>query len=269
MSQTYEPKVRCILVTLLGLLTTMATALAAPNSPNRVRAFARLPDWSGMWVNAVYQQVGASGRLPGGEAQLRATLELIREPPYNAEWAARYAAGMKDTAALAAKSATFKICARSFPSLMEAPWMFQLLVLPEETLILFENGQVRHVYTDGRSHPSRDDLWATPLGDSIGRWEGGTLVVETIARTASEPLAPRAWVSMLSEQAQFTERLSRVDADHFQDDLTIDDPVALAHPWRISLKFTRVKELDRMIPTDCVENDRNPVVDGKTIIVPP
>ena len=269
MSQTYEPKVRCILLTLLGLLTTMATALAAPNSPNRVRAFARLPNWSGMWISTAYQDVSASGRLPGGEAQLRARLQLIREPPYNAEWAERYAAGMKDTEALTAKTATFKICSRSFPSLMESAWMFQLLVLPEETLILFENGQVRHVYTDGRSHPSQDDLWATPVGDSIGRWEGDTLVVETIARTASEPLTPRAWVSLLSEQAKFTERLTLVDASHFQDDLTIDDPVALAHPWRISLKFARVKELDRMIPTNCVENDRNPVVDGKIVIVPP
>ena len=268
MSYVPESRLHWILVTLLALLATTATALAAPNSPNRVRAFARLPDWSGIWVNAVYQ-ADASGKVPGGEAQLRTRLELIRDPPYNAEWAERYTAGMKDTAAMKAKDATLKVCSRSFPALMESPWMFQLVVLPEETLVLFENGQVRHIHTDGRSHPSQEDLWPTLVGDSIGRWQNGTLVAETIARTASEPLAPRAWVSLLSERAQFTEHLTLVDADHLQDDLTIDDPVALARPWQISLKFTRVKELDRLIATDCVENDRNPIVNGKITVTPP
>ena len=109
---------------------------------------------------------------------------------------------------------------------MEAPWMFEVAVLPEETLLIFENGQVRHLYTDGRAHPSNDDLWPTPLGDSIGHWEGDTLVVDTVARLSSEPLAPRAWVSMLSDRAHFTERLRLLDEDDVEDQLTIEDPIS-------------------------------------------
>jgi len=101
----------------------------------------------------------------------------------------------------------FKTCTRGFPAIMEGPQLFQIVVLPEETLLVFENQQVRHIYTDGRRHPSEEDLWPTRLGDSIGRWEGDTLVVDTIALTTSEPIAPRAWLSMLSDQAHFTERL--------------------------------------------------------------
>ncbi|HEY6922208.1 MAG TPA: hypothetical protein VI653_01975 [Steroidobacteraceae bacterium] len=249
------------------LLSGMASALADPNSADRVRAFAKLPDWSGIWLSVAWP-LDATDTVPGGEAQLRQGLQLIREPPYNTEWRRKYVAGMSDTAALAAKSASFKVCSRGFPALMEAAWMFQVVIVPEETLLVFENGQARHVYTDGRPHPASEDSWPTRLGDSIGRWEGDILVVDTIARTPTEPIAPRAWLSMLSEQAHFTERLRLAGRDELIDELTIEDPVALARPWRITLKFQRVAQLNRLTPYDCTENDRNPVVDGKLTIAP-
>jgi hypothetical protein len=257
----------CKLIVAVCVLAGSATAVADPNSPARVHAFAGLPDWSGIWQSTAWP-LNASGRVPGGEAQLRKALQLLREPPYNPEWERRYAAGMSNASALAAKTANFKLCARSFPALMEGPWMFQIAVLPEETLLVFENDQVRHLYTDGRLHPAAEDLWPTRLGDSTGRWQGDTLIIDTIARTSSEPLAPRAWVSMLSDQAHFTERMRLLNRDELEDDLTIEDPVALARAWQITLRFHRVTQLNRMIPYDCTENDRNPVVNGKLTIAP-
>ena len=146
--------------------------------------------------------------------------------------------------------------------------MFQVTVVPEETLLVFENDQVRHVYTDRRRHPVAEELWPTRLGDSIGHWEGDALIVDTIARTSTEPLAPRAWASLLSDQAHFTERLHLLSRDELEDELTIEDPIALARPWHMTLRFLRVAQLDRMIPYDCTENDRNPLVNGKLTIAP-
>ena len=257
---------RSLAATLIVIFGT--TTFAGSNSADRVRAFAALPNWTGIWQSAAWP-LNVSGRPPGGEAQLRELLQLIRQPPYNAKWAAKYNTGMKNAAARAAQNATFKVCSRSFPALMEAPWMFEVVVLPEETLLIFENGQVRHIYTDGRAHPSGDDLWPTPLGDSVGHWEGDTLVVDTIARLSSEPLAPRAWVSMLSDRAHFTERLRLHDENDVEDQLTIEDPIALAKPWLLTLNFKRVGEMNRLLPYDCTENERNPVVDGKMIITTP
>src|SRR2546423_6897329 len=77
------------------VLVGAATAVADPNSIARVHAFAGLPDWSGFWLSAAWP-LNASGRVPGGEAQLRKTLQLIREPPYNPAWAQKYAAGMSN-----------------------------------------------------------------------------------------------------------------------------------------------------------------------------
>jgi len=244
-----------------------SVAHAGPGSAARVRVFAALPDWSGIWLSAAWP-LEVSGRPAGGEAQLRQTLQLIRPPPYNPVWNAKYEAGLKDKAALEAQNATFKACARSFPALMEAPWMFQVVVLPEETLFIFENQQVRHIYTDGREHPPEEELWPTRLGDSVGRWKGDTLVIDTIARKQG-PLAPRAWLSLLSDRAHFVEEIRMVDKSQLEDQLTIDDPLALAHPWRIRLTFKRVTEIKRLVDYDCTENDRNPVVDGKLVISSP
>jgi hypothetical protein len=249
-------------------LVCVATAHADPNSAARVRIFASLPDWTGLWQSAAWP-IDVSGRVPGGEAKLREGLQLIRHPPYNAEWEAKFQEGMKNTAALAAQSATFTACTRGFPAIMEGPMVFQIVVSPEETLLVFESQQVRHIYTDGRRHPPAEDLWPTRLGDSIGRWKGDTLIVDTVARNA-EPIAPRAWLSILSDQAHFTERLRLVNRNKVEDQVTIEDPIAFARPWHMVLEFTRVPGMNRMIAYDCTENERNPVVDGKmTITVPP
>jgi len=63
----------------LGLVC-IATAHADPNSAARVRKFASLPDWTGMWQSAAWP-IDVSGRVPGGEAKLREGLQLIRHPP--------------------------------------------------------------------------------------------------------------------------------------------------------------------------------------------
>jgi hypothetical protein len=260
-------KFRPMVAAILFLVSAVAQG-ATPTNAERAAQFKRLPNWSGLWVTAFWQ-VGVNGRPVGGEKELRQNLQLLKDPPYNPEWNARYQAGLQDRAMMDARFATLKACTRSFPSLMESVWQFQIATLPEETLLVFENGQVRHVYTDGRPHPSGEDIWPTPLGDSIGHWEGDTLVIDTVARLSSEPLTVRAWVSLLSDQAHFTERVRLVDANTLEDRLRIDDPISLAHPWDLALRFTRVTDMNRMIPMNCDENDRNPVVDGKIIITPP
>lgn len=245
-----------------------ASAPAARSDAARVGAFARLPNWTGIWESSVWLS-DASGRPPGGAAEVRATEQLWRDPPYNAAWEATYRAALADTAAIAAKNSGGTWCLRTFPGLMEGPRAFQVATLPEETLIVFESGQVRHVYTDGRAHPPDDDLWPTDLGDSIGHWEGQTLVIDTVARMSAEPMVPGAWASLLSDRAHFIERLRMADRDTLEDLMTIEDPVALAKPWTLTLRYKRMRNMQRMIPYDCTENERNPVVDGKLTIAPP
>jgi hypothetical protein len=246
---------------------------AAPNSPRRVQAFAQLPDWTGLWETAISKDIttpSGGSQTPSGVSGIK--LQLVGHPPYNPEWEQKYQAAL--AAENASPTSTFKGCGegapavvRSFPNIMEAPMIFQVVVTPEETLFVMDHGEVRHIYTDRRAHPGQDDLWPTPLGDSIGHWAGQVLVIDTVARTAG-PISMFDRAAELSEQAHFTERVRQIGKNALEDRLTIEDPVRFVRPWTVTLLYTRVADLTRFIPYDC-EADRNPIENGKLTIAPP
>ncbi len=275
------------LAALVLALTVGGPAYPQVHPAQRADAFAMLPDWSGYWETQV-----ATGLLTGElfkpapgtahadpkppaanapsaeDAFVGAFLKLGGKAPYKPEWEIR-------SRTAASRPHPFaKACGGSvsFPAMMEDPTpddgLFQLLVTPEETLLLTQLGGIRHILTDGRTHPNKEDLWPTDQGDSIGHWEGPTLVVDTIARQAGPIFPIGVNVADLSAQAHFTERLTRIDANTLQDDMTIDDPGRFVHPWKISIRYDRVTDVDRMIPINC-EHDRNPVINGKLTIAAP
>jgi hypothetical protein len=151
---------------------------------------------------------------------------------------------------------------------MTAEFGFEMLVTPEEAVLLATDGAARHIYTDGRAHPKPDELLPTALGDSIGPWEAHALIVDTIARKAG-PIGPLPWAANLSDQAHFTERLRHIGADTMQDDLTIEDPLRFSQPWHVTICYLPVHDITRMIPISCAQNDRNPLINGKFVIAPP
>jgi len=256
----------CALALPLGGVLT-----AAAEPPARSRAFAGLPDWSGIWGT----EAGAgllAGKLPEVPA-------LWRKPPYTAQAEQQYApsgfpldGATNLFGALDEVASTFKACGQNgFPAVMEVPvpdYLFELLVTPEQTLLLASDGTVRHIYTDGRGHTQPEDLWPTATGDSIGHWEGTTLVVDTIARE-SGPVGFFPGAANLSEQAHFVERLQRVNANTFEDQMTIDDPPRFARRWQFTIRYARAQDLNRLIPSGTCEHDRNPLVNGKIVVAPP
>ena len=154
-----------------------------------------------------------------------------------------------------------------FPTTMESPQPFNLIVTPEETVFTTGDGTFRHIFTDGRGHPGKDDLWPTITGHSIGHWQGQTLVVDTIARTAG----PDRYLGLAaySAAARFVERIRMTGKDRLEDQMTIDDPAAFTHPWKLTLGFSRITFIDRLDPYYCELDDRTKVVDGKLVILPP
>jgi len=166
---------------------------------------------------------------------------------------------------LAASEATRKSVGWGYPMMMDGAAPMQFLITPEETLILNFYRDVRHVYTDGRSHPAKDDLWPTPWGDSVGHWEGDTLVIDTIAvkRPGVLPVPP-----LLTEQAHYVERLRKTGPDRIESEMTIEDPGILARPWVLKIAYLRTRTIDRLIHDD-FDNDRTEVKgNGMTIASP-
>lgn len=282
---------------LLAIIAWAAMPQCQAGPAERARQFASLPQWSGIWETEIAAQL-FSGELdralgeaednpataaftlaPPGvllplEVEFFRRVQMLGKPPYNPQWAQRYENSVREvraTPASAVNPADIRACTQGYPLLMESPTdgVFEPLVTPEQTLLLFADGEVRHIYTDGRAHPKKEDLWPTSLGDSIGHWEGATLVIDTIERKAGPIVPIPHFVSPdLSEQAHFSERLRRVDRNTLRDELTIEDPARVARPWKLTLRYRRVTNMDRLIPTNCTENERNPVVDGKVTVAP-
>jgi hypothetical protein len=248
-----------------------------------------LPDWSGQWEN-----VGGTPDASGGFNQsLDQVLKTMQwGPPNRPELQARVdkivASERKRLEAIARGEdpggVDVKACTFGFPLIMlDSPLMFEVLPTPKETTLIFSSREIRHVYTDGRPHTAKDDLWATPWGDSIGHWEGQTLVIDTIAvkspfaSSESEGVAVMAFgdvegeqtITILSPQAHFIERFRMVDKDHLEDQMTVIDPTNFTAPWHVSRIYQRVAHVHRMIYEDCEGEERNPVVNGRFTLAPP
>jgi hypothetical protein len=104
---------------------------------------------------------------------------------------------------------------------------------PTHVFILTEAAHgYRQVFMDGRAHPIGDDLQLSWLGHSIGRWEGNTLVVDTVG------FNDRTWFDnyghIHSDRMHVVERFTRTDAGHLSVSILVDDPGAYSRPFTLA-----------------------------------
>jgi hypothetical protein len=129
------------------------------------------------------------------------------------------------------------------PRIYLQPFPFQMLQAPKEILMIYEyDHTVRQIFMDGRAHP--EDITPTYMGNSIGKWDGDTLVVDTVG------FNDKTWLDRdghpHSDQLHVVERFHRVDRDDMTIDINIDDPKALVKPWKTQLNFQLKPDWDIM-----------------------
>ena len=156
-----------------------------------------------------------------GEAQFKAAKTSFGTPAYP----------LAET-----NDSVYQTCAPAgFPRVFLHPFPIQIVQTKDEVIILFEYDSLRHqIFTDGRKHDeSLGPLW---MGDAIGRWEGDTLVADTVN------FNDKTWVDRMghphSDALHIVERIKRVDHDHLMDDITIEDAKAYTKPWTAHIEFT-------------------------------
>ena len=120
------------------------------------------------------------------------------------------------------------------PRIYLQPFPMEIIQTPGRVIEFFEfNHFVRQIWTDGRPHNT--DLGATWMGDSIGKWEGDTLVVDTIG------FNDKTWLDRAghphSDQLHVTERIRRAEPEFLTVDITVEDPKAYTKPWGGQLRF--------------------------------
>jgi hypothetical protein len=137
------------------------------------------------------------------------------------------------------------------PQSWGVPYQFQIIQGANYVAIFHEYpGTFRIIPTDGSPHPvDPDPSW---LGDSVGKWEGETLVVDTVGFNDKTELQGYRH----TESLHMIERFRRPDADTIQYELTIEDPNVFDKPWTMTRTFALRSDLKRIDEFIC-ENNRD------------
>jgi hypothetical protein len=123
---------------------------------------------------------------------------------------------------------------------------YQITQIPGYVVILYEMiHEARIIPMDGRPHlPASIKQWN---GDSRGRWEGNTLVVDTTNYNNKGWIGTSAATGRIkgipqSEKLHVVERFTRVDRDTINYEVTIDDPNVYTQPWKVAIPLVRDPE---------------------------
>jgi len=218
---------RIILLLFAGLSTFCSAALAqthatsqkmAPTGdltgvwyPSSVNTFAFI------WTDSQGQRLNALPLTPWGEEKFKGN------HPIGGQYTA-----------LTSNDPNFSCLPPGIPNVYTHAYPVEFLQVPGRTILFFEyEHYVRQIFTDGREHAK--DANPTWMGDSIGKWEGDTLVVD------STGFNDKTWLDVAghphSEAMHVVERMRRADHDTLMIDITIDDPQAYTTPLKSQRKY--------------------------------
>jgi hypothetical protein len=207
-----------------GLAAQTPAWAAVPAGPQgrTWASIAKLPDWQGIW-QAHFGPSGDPGPMLTAKAQ-----------------AAVQAYQAKQKFGEDLQGQTANCLPPGMPTIMTQPYPIEFLFNPGQVVILIEAyEQERTIYTDGRAHPSADSLTQTFQGNSIGHWEGDTLVVDTVAVDPDTGAGIMPGVPHDADM-HIIERIHKADKDHILITRTIMDPEEFVKPWTTTLTYTRV-----------------------------
>lgn len=231
----------------LGLLLAVAVlaaplaateALAAPAGAGKIPRLANgKPDFSGIWQTtsaADFDLEPHANRrdAPPGPGIVEGN--FIPYLPQALEQKKKNFAN-RDTADPAAKGWTLGV-----PRTVYYPEPFQIFQRKEDVTILPQFGHsVRTIWTNGTKHPSGEakEYW---LGDSRGKWEGDTLVVD-VTDFNDETWLDRAG-NFHSDAFHVVERWTYLDPNTIEYKATLEDPKVYSRPWNISVLLHRHRE---------------------------
>jgi hypothetical protein len=214
-----------LLVSALAILATfLLTSLAA--EPSKVGSSQSggtggvRPDFSGVWM-----QRQTANTLTASEPSMRpeATALLRAARP-----------GYGPHATPDSQDPILSCAPPGVPRIMLLPFPWKIVQTRNEVIMIFEYDHfIRQIPTDRPTHSRVFDM--TWMGDSIGHWEGDTLVIDTVG------LNDKTWLDQVghphSSSLHVVERLRRTDRSTLEDEITIDDPKYYAKPWTGKLTY--------------------------------
>jgi len=184
------------------------------------------PDFSGIWNGSADPNPEQAAALPAAAATKKERVDT----------------NFKDA------PSSYCLPGEVFPS---SPLLYKFVQTPSLLVQLIEDEpSFRQVFLDGRGHPKNSD--PTWKGHSIGRWEGDTLIVDTVGFNDKNWL-PDGYPA--TEKLHVIERYRRTDLAHLVIDVTIDDPGTFVKPWGLHMTW-ELAPGEELIEYLCAENNQ-------------
>ena len=204
------------------------------------------PDIQGIWqvLNTAawdVQDHGARLGVPAGKGVV-----VGNEIPYKPEALAKKRENAEKRATLDPES---KCYLSGVPRITFMPFPFQIVQQADKINILYEyNHTIRQIYMNGNPHPEGHiDWW---MGDSRGRWDGNTLVVDVI-HFSEDTWFDRAG-NYHSDALHVVERYTPLTPYHMRYDVTIEDPKVFTRPWNMStVLYRRMEPNAELLEYEC------------------
>jgi len=244
--------VRALMASAILGAAACAGAANAAAAPHDLYGDPSHPDLSGMWnpdqagSYVMTDALAASVGIP--EAVLK-NMPRPSGPKLTAPYQAQFD---RDTKAMQAGDppldSVSKCLAFGLPRFMTMP--MEIIQTPGQlTMNLGVLHDIRRIYIDGRGHtPDVDPSFS---GDSIGHWEGDTLVVDTIA--LREGTFDRGGIPF-SDKLKVSERFRRTGPNKMEDKMTLTDPEAFQEPFQFTRTYTQMTAGSRFEEYICENN---------------
>lgn len=214
-----------------------------------------LPDWSGIYTRAPVAGFAFDPDTPrGGPPTAKLTPEFqtkmikrIEDVKKGIEWD------------------PISTCAPpGHPRWLTEPFLREFIVTPGQTWLINEMvNDIRRIYTDGRDHIPEGDRYPLYNGDSIGFWDGQSLVIHT--NQLQGGMYQRAHPDY-TDQVETVEIWRKMDDKTLRADVWVYDPPALAEPWYTTQSYLKLDDQGKSLRIrywNCGENQNNKVVETK------
>jgi hypothetical protein len=135
------------------------------------------------------------------------------------------------------------------PRAMYVPTPLHIVQTGDAVATLHERMQWRLISLNRTRHlPDTTRLWQ---GDSIGHWDGDTLVVDTKNYSEANWMHAEGEVSFHSDALHIVERYRRINKDTMEVEATIEDPKVLTKSWAVPKQTLRLANFDQIMALDC------------------
>lgn len=187
----------------------------------------------------------AAGAVAPAPAPARRGPAPVREPAPYQDWAKAKVQESFNRRGIDDPTARCYMAGVPRSTTMSGLFPMQIVQTPTQVIILYEVFRAYRVIPLTAKHP--DDLEPTYMGDSIGRWDGDTLVVDVTSFNDKTWIGPTG--SFHSTDMHVVEKFTRVDDNRINYEATVEDPKVLTKPWimRSSMMLrpgTRLREYE-------------------------